>query len=336
MSTREAAADPVARRPGAGVSNGGSALEELLLRCTADGVITPDQADAMRRYGSVEPSSGIKVRQIVLEALGYLGGALVCAGSALLAARYWGDLATGWRLVVLGGAAGILLAAGSVVPAGSAALGRRMRAVLWVGSLGCFAGGLAVWADSVLGLSGRGLGLAVSAGCAAYAIGLWTAHRSLLQQMAMMVVVAVTAANALAYGFDVPDLPGAGVWGVGLVWIVLGQTGVVAPRRVALVLGSVMTIVGAMLTGGSDAGMALTLVTVASVILAAVLARDLILLATGIVGAVANLPAALTRWFPDSSAAAVILVIVGLLVVVATVLMALRGNASGPKAPVSH
>jgi hypothetical protein len=167
----------------------------------------------------------------------------------------------------------------------------------------------------------------VATGCSLYAAALWAAHRTVAQQVAVMVSLAVAAATAVHRVFDSADLPGLGVWVVGLTWVLLGGSGLLEPRRTAIVLGSVMTVFGAMLTSGSDAGMILTLLTIVAVIAGAVVGRDLIVLAVGACAAVANLPAAMTRWFPDSVAAAIALVVVGLGLVVAAVVIAVRGSA---------
>jgi hypothetical protein len=71
--------------------------------------------------------------------------------------------------------------------------------------------------------------------------------------------------------------------------------------------------------------MVLTLLTVVAVVGAAVAVRDLALLAVGSLGALASVPAAMTKWFPDSAAAAYALVLVGGVLVAVAVVIARRG-----------
>jgi hypothetical protein len=327
-------------------------LHELLQRWTADGIITPDQAARMRTYVDAgEPAAPAHPTpahrpQLVVEALGYLGGAIVVAGAALIAAQYWDDLDTAWRLAALGATTLVLLAAGAAVPDALGAAGDRMRSVLWLASTAAFSGFLAVLAEGALELGSQGNLLLISSGCALYATALYAlpvyttapymtapymtaggraGHRAPLQQVAMMLAFALTASALINFAWVSDDLPGLGAWAVGLAWAFLGRGGVLVPGRLAVVLGSATAVFGAMLTGGSDAGMVLTLLTVVAVVGAAVAVRDLALLAVGSLGALASVPAAMTKWFPDSAAAAYALVLVGGLLVAVAVVIARRG-----------
>jgi len=82
-----------------------ASLEVLLQRGIGDGVITTAQAEIMRGYAEEGRSAAAAARRgVVGEALGFLGGAVLSAGAVLVAARYWSDLGTAWRLAVLGAA----------------------------------------------------------------------------------------------------------------------------------------------------------------------------------------------------------------------------------------
>jgi len=306
-------------------------LSVLLDRWLADGIITPEQA--ARMTSAATPATYVDAQQrpgrmprgsLVVEALGYLGGVIVVTATMLILARYWSDLASGWRLTFAGGAALALLAGGAAVPARLAEVGARLRAVLWLGSTAAAAGFLAVLAVDVLDLSDDDVFLLIASGTAVYATALWLISRTVAQQLAMVVTFAVTGAAVIAQADVSDNAPGLGPWAVGLVWALLGWGGLLEPRRFALTAGSVMAIFGAMLTAGSDAGTVLTLVTVVAVIGAAIVIRDLLLLAVGTLGLLGNLPAAITRWFPDSLAAPYALLVVGALLVVVTVWIARR------------
>lgn len=335
MRTREPRHDgpgdgPAAARPRPG---DGLPLSELLDRWVADGVITPEQAGRMLRTPGIRATGDVRVDagrpqhgSLVVEALGYLGGVIVVVASMLVAARYWGDLATAWRLTVLGSAACALLVAGAVVPGRLAGVGDRLRSALWLASTAAGVGFLAVLAADGLGLDGDDATLLVASGVSAYALGLWLRRPSPVQQVAMMAAFAF-AASALLARTGVDDLPGLGAWAVGLAWALLGRAGVMTPGRLAVALGSATAIVGAMLTAGSDAGTVLTLVTVTAVVAAATALRDLALLGVGTLGLLVNLPGAITRWFPDSLAAPYALLVMGALLVVLAVRIARRPPA---------
>ena len=305
-------------------------LSLLLDRWVAQRIITPEQAARMTGspglpvYVDADEHPGrVQRSPLVVEALGYLGGAIVVAASMLIAARYWGDLTSTWRLTLLGCAALILLVCGATVLPRRSDVVDRLRAVLWLGSTAACAGCLAVLAVDFLDLRDNDMALLVAAGTAVYAVGLWISSRTLVQQFAMMVALAV-AASAAAAETGVSDLPGLGAWAVGVIWALWAWRGVLEPTRFGLTLGSAMAILGAMLTAGSDAGTVLTLATVATVVAAATAFRDLLLLGVGTVGLLLNLPMAMTRWFPDSPAVPYALLVVGGLLVVAAVSVARR------------
>jgi hypothetical protein len=215
------------------------------------------------------------------EALGYLGGAIVLVGSVLIGSWYWDDLGTAPRLGVLVGAGLLLVAAGAVVPASLGDAGERLRSVLWLISTGAAAGALGVLAADVLETSDANSLLLVAAGTAAYTGALWVAGRGFLQQVAMVVAVALTAIALINRADVSDDLPGVGAWAVGVAWAVLCWREQAQPSRAVLALGSVLALIGAMTTAGADAGMVFTLVTVILVVVAAVVLRDLLLLGVG-------------------------------------------------------
>jgi hypothetical protein len=181
-----------------------------------------------------------------------------------------------------------------------------------------------VLAVDALDLHGGDTVLLVASGTAVQAFVPWFVSRSMLQQAAMMLAAAVTAGAAVDHLGVSSDVPGLGAWGVGLVWALLAWGDLLAHPRLAMALGSATAILGAMFTAGADAGTALTLATVALVVAAAMALRDLLLLCVGTVGLLVNVPATVTRWFPDSLAAVYGLLVVGLVLVLAAVWIARR------------
>ena len=316
------------------------ALSALISQWLEDGVITSEQAARMTpatdlRVGATQdvPPRGSAVSSVVIEALGYLGGVIILAASMLISAQYWDELSTLGRLLLLGGASAVLLAAGAAAPGRLAEVGDRLRAVLWLASVAAGSGFLAVLAVETFDLHGADVAVLIAAGTAAYAVGLWLAHDNVVQQLAMMVALAMTGASVVANLDISDDLPGIGAWSVGLVWALLAWGGQLRPRRVGIALGSVTMIVGAMMTGGSDAGTVLTLVTVSAVVAAAILMRDLLLLGVGTIGVLINLPTAVSRWFPDTMVVPYVLLAVGVALVLVAVRIARRRTPEGGAEP---
>jgi hypothetical protein len=308
-------------------------LALLLEEWTSAGVITPDQARAMRAAPEVHVTTDTRALPgsrrsgpLAMEVLGYLGGVIIVTAALLIAGRHWNDLTTGWRVGVVGLTAVALLAAGTAAPGAHGGAAGRIRAVLWLGSTAALAGMVGIVAQDALGLDGTDVTVMVACAASTYAVALWTAHRSSLQQIAMMVWLALTAVTLIAELTTAPDLPGVGAWAVGLVWAWLGWRGVLSPRVLGIALGSATAVVGAMSTSGSDAGTVLTLVTVCALVAIGGARRDLVLITVGGLGAMVNLPRAVGRWFPQTLLVPYILLVVGGILVLVAVRAARRSD----------
>ncbi|HEU5036688.1 MAG TPA: DUF2157 domain-containing protein [Nocardioides sp.] len=308
-------------------------LSVLVEGWVRDGVISPEQAARMTSPTSLAavtpPREGVPV---VAEALAYVGGAVVVAGSSLLTAYYWGDLDAGWRFLILAVVTALLVGLGAAVPRRLGDAGRRLRGVLWLAATAACAGATAVLVASVAPdrFGSDTEAVLVAATTTALAAVLWTLHRFLLQQLALLVSAAVLVGTGIDWS-GLPVEPGVGVWLLGVTWAVLGVLRVIAPTEVPLVLGSAVAIFGSMTTGDSDAGMVFILVTIAAVVVAAIARHDLALLGLGALATVVNLPAAMSRWFAGSVPAATALVVVGALLVVLAVWITRRGREAPPR-----
>jgi hypothetical protein len=176
-----------------------------------------------------------------------------------------------------------------------------------------------------LNWQGEDAALLAAGGTAPYAGVLWWRHRSILQQVGVVVALSVTAATATTHlpgGEEL--LPGLAIWGVAVVWFALGWGGFVAPRRATYVIGGIGALVGAGSTMTASWGPALGLTTAAALVGVAVLFGDLVLLAVGAIGALQILPVAVSRWFPGALAAPLALLAVGVLLLAAAVYTARR------------
>lgn len=299
-------------------------VSTLVDEWVADGILSIEQANQIKTRSegvalSVLPSRHVPKASLAIEALGYLGGAIIVVGTMSLVAQYWGELTTVVRLVLVGAVCVGLLASGFAVPDRLQEAGARLRAVVWLAATAATFGFLALLASDVLDLDGQDLLLLASSGTAVTAGALWALRPSPVQQTAMMVSLMGAAAATIADFVSADSLPGLGVWGVAAVWVALGWRQVLRPRRLAVVAGAAAMVVGAMITSAEDAGTILALATTAAIIVAAVASRDLILLAVGAVAALVVLPAAVSTWFPDTLAAPVALLAVGACLVFAAI-----------------
>ena len=331
------------RRTAARVTQPSSVPLEMLVEAwLSEGVITTGQAHQILSRAQTQavdvrattPPPALarpEVSSFVVEGLGYLGGVIILVSAFLIASTFWGDLNTAARLTVMGGASLGLLGAGTAVPARLGGVGERLHTVLWVLSVPAFAGFITLLGDEQLDLGGQDVRPMAAGGAAALAAVLWGLRHRLAQQATTMVAVMVTAATVIDRYTDAPDLPGLGVWAVGVVWLLLGWGGVLPPRRAVVAVGSTAAILGGMTTAGSDVGAGLSVATALGVVAGAVVFRDLLLLAIGAVGAMLSLPPAMTVWFPDTRAAPYVLLAVGVLLVVTAIWIARRRPAAGPR-----
>lgn len=316
-------------------------LDALLRRWVAESLISADQAAAIRhveradlvdvpgRVAALEPAA--ERTPLVIEALGYLGGVVILIAATLVTVQFWADISTGVRVTVALVATGALLAAGLALPRRAGGLGEpvgRLVAVLLALGVGGVAASLALVGNEVLDLAGKDTGLLVSFGAAAAGGTLWWLRPSFVQQA--LTVAAVLASGAvLTARFDSDSsLPGLAVWVGALAYLLLGWGEVLEPRRGVVLLASVWLLVGAVMTMGSDPGLALGILTTVAITALAVLVRDLALLAVAAVSAFLVLPTVMNTWFPGSLAAPVALLLLGLVLVGAAFLVA-RNRGEG-------
>jgi hypothetical protein len=319
----------------------------LIDRWVGEGLISNAQAERMREDLGLQsaqrapaqpvstplpdrPSSAARPPRdrtsLMIEALAYLGGVIVLVAAGLLAAQYWGALSEEAQLGVVGGAAAMLLIAGQAVPRYLGAASIRLRSVLWLLSTVATGAFLALLADLVLELHGDEILLVSTAGAAALAALLWWRLRIFPQQAMFFIALTIAAAATVAQATDNPQAPGLPVWGIGVIWFLLGWRGLLKPRRAVFATSAVGTLVGAAITLPTDAGMALALCTVVAIVVLAVLFRDLLLLGVGAFGALNILPSVITEWFPGDLAPPLVLLGFGGLLVAAAVYTARRGK----------
>ena len=306
-----------------------TSLEVLVTGWVRDGVISPAQGRAILAGGDRPvslPSWRGRGHSLVVEALGYLGGAIVVAAVVLISARYWDELGDGGRVAVLAVGSIALVGAGALLPVRRGQASARLRAVLWLASTVTVAASLGVLGDAWLDLHAAGLALFVGVGTTAYAGVLWWRWRSGIQQAAAVMAAALAAAALLAQLSATDSLPGLGPWTVGVVWWLLAWGGLTTPPRLGQLGGAAIAIGGAMATAGSDAGTWLVLVTLVAVVWVGLVLRDVWQLGVGALGVVLNVPQAVERWFPGSLAAPLVLLVVGTAVVGFAVYAARRGS----------
>lgn len=229
-------------------------LRRRLDGLVAQGRLTAGQADLVAAELTGAPdggAAGTRRRAVLVEAVGYVGAALVLAAVVLLGAELWADLAHWARtsLLVLIGLA--LAAAGRWVrPPGAVGAPDRLAGTLWVLSTAAWAGAAAVvteWAD----VAGHQRVL-IAGVVALVPAGLWWWARPAALQLVVLFAAAGASVGGLLLALE-PDV--AWAWALlvtafGLAWGLLVWGGLLSPPRTGYVLGAVTAAVGPQIAAG--------------------------------------------------------------------------------------
>jgi hypothetical protein len=299
-------------------------LHDQLSRWVAAGLIGPEQAarieaaEAARldRAPAAAAAPALAGRApLVVEALGYLGGALAIIAGFITVGQLWPDIPTGAQLAFAATAAVLLAVAGAVVRAGGDPAFGRLRSVLWAMSTACLAAFVGVLAAQVLDIAGVSIAVLTAAVTTAYAAALWWFAPVPLQQLILFAGAAVTVGTGIAR-LD-SDLitwgPGLGVWTLSGLWAVAVHHGYLRPPTAAYLAAAVGLLIGAQLTMEVAAGHVLALATVAALLAAGVALRAVWLLGIGALGVLLVVPTAAVRYLPESVGAPLSILAVGLI-----------------------
>ncbi|MCU7729422.1 DUF2157 domain-containing protein [Actinoplanes sp. KI2] len=305
-------------------------LNALIDRWVADGVITAEQAGRMRGGGLPSP----RRPGLVVEALGYLGGALVTVALGLVAGRYWTALGHLGRFAVVGAAALLLAAAGAAVPRTPAGPLARLRAVLWMAACGALLGLLLLLAREQFGWAEEAALCFAAGGTLLCAAGFWRVHRHPVQHATAYASALLLAGSMAALSPGPETLPGLAIWAVGTVWALSARAGLVRPESLGRWLGAFGAAGGALAVAGTGWGSVLALATVVALVAASIRWRDMMLLVIASGAALLIVPVVVGLWFPGVLSAALALLLAGLALVVAAVVVARRPGvrSAGPDA----
>jgi hypothetical protein len=293
-------------------------LASVLAGLVDEGVLTADQAEAVR--AAVARPSDRRRRGIsaVAEALAYAGAAVAGSAALALASLWWDRLLAPSQAGVLVLAAAALLTAGFWVD-GEDATGpvRRLVAFCWFFSIAALTGAVAVSAGEWLLLPDGEALLAV--GVAATAMSGLLGRR---RPSPLLLVALFLGVQAVAFGLvevavapEYYDLGGLLVWAVSVGFAALTWAGLLAPHRAGYVLACTGALLGAqLLRFDSDGlGIGLGLVTAAAM-LTTMRAGERAVAGFGAAGLVVFVPQALSEVFPGAVAAPVALFTIGLAV----------------------
>lgn len=324
------------------------ALHDLLGRWVADGLIDEGQASQIEAAESsrcavavpgqavagLPPGPGQR-RGLVVEALGYFGGALAIVAGFMAVSQLWPTIPTGAELAFAGGGAVLLLGAGAAIRTVENGSLRRLRSVLWLMSTASLAAFTAVLAAQVWDLRAISTAVTMAAAATLYSAALWWGNRAPLQQLAVFASMAVLVGTSIFQTW--PGLrgwgPGLGIWGLSALWGIAAHRGYLASRDAGYLAAVIGVLVGAQLTMQIPAGHVLALATVAAILTAGVMLRRVLLLVLGAIGVIMTVPQTAARYLPDNVGAPLAIFVTGLILLGVAVQLARtrkRPARSGP------
>ena len=280
------------------------------------GLVTQDQATAIEQFeeGSQEPREGLSPG---MEVVAYVGAAVTLVALILIVSQYFDEIGK-WGQVALGAVVtAALLAAGekfadSPNPSSTrASLLARFLAVAAV----ALTTGLVVRATGWAEGHGDETTLIVSAASLALAAWLWARSRTAIQMIAFgLTSFAVTTASINV----ALTLPSRWVWGIapaalGVVWMLLGTSGVFAPRRTTLVLGGLGLLSAPLFSSDLDQWALFGIVVALVVAWLAVPLKEPALMGLAVAALVIYIPATVLEYFDGSLAFTLALLGLGLL-----------------------
>lgn len=310
--------------------------QEFIADWLKTGLISAEQEEAMRH--DVEDrlayeESSLDVPSLLVEGIGYLGGAIVVAAALILLGTYWHEMVSPVRVGLTAVAAAGTLAAGWLIGSDHAAAA-RVRAVLLTAAVVTLAA-LIIIIGNEYGSGGDSLtlGVVVTSASAVYAGLLWWRNPTVLQQLATYVALLGAVALWTRELNGPPELTGVAPWAVALSWLLLAWGGELRPRAFSEAIGAAGAVFCSFTTMSTDAGNALAMTTAVALVVAAIVVRNLALLAIAAVGTLVSTTVAISDWFPGALTAPLSLLVVGGALVVVAVMVARRRRGPAAAAP---
>jgi hypothetical protein len=313
----------VAHEPGV------TGLDDVLDRSVDLGVVTEEQARAIRALAAESPAAATpartpgasRSRAAVGEVLGYLGGVLASVSAFLVASEYWPELADGVRVGLMAATTGGLVTAGLVLHDAVRPALARLGAFLWAVSAAAFAFTVVLAVRDVGGIHEDNALVTAAWATAAYAGAMWWRRRRGLQHATTFTALAAAIVlTMVVVDAGLASFAGLGLWALGLGWLMLALRDVLHPPGTGLVLGALAALVGPLTAGRWE--LLLGLATASCLVAVSIWLRHTTLLGLGVAGLFVSIPAAIFTFFGDDVGAPVAFFLVGVVLVTVSVVLA--------------
>jgi hypothetical protein len=305
-----------------------------LERWVTAGLITEGQAQAITAFEQTQVAARPKPRvSAAIEALAYVGGALLAVGAGMLVGQFWDRLGTAGHLAVLGAAA-VLTGVVGVVVGESDPVTWRLRGFLWTLSAVAAAAMVGVFVYEVPDPGGQPVALSTAAAGAMVSAAYWQLRDRPLQHVLTFVGLAVSVGVAIFWigGAGTNAAIGCALWLLGAAWAGLAWQRRIPPSLVGFPLGVVLTLIASGIVTGQIEWLAplLGLATAAAWVGIGVAANEPLAMAPGVLGVFIFLPWTLGYYFGESLGAPAIAMLSGAVLLAVVVLLVRRGRGRGP------
>lgn len=289
------------------------------------GTISAGQADAVLT-ALVSADELPSMRSHVAEVVGYLGGALVLAGAALLIGTSWESLTEPSRVgIVAAVTVGLLVAAVVIAGGPKAVLALRGAASTTRGRIAtvllALAGGTGALAAGTAAPGHRELMIGGAAGAViaavAYAVTWSVAPLLAAGPLSLMATIGLVESVGSS-----PSRMGFAILPLGVGWLALAGLGVIRQRSVGFVVGGIIALIGAQQPlGSSDTEVwayVLTALVAAGCVTWHLLANEPVLLLAGVVGVTLVVPEVVWDFTDGAVGGAAIVLIAGVVLLIAS------------------
>ncbi|HXY72625.1 MAG TPA: DUF2157 domain-containing protein [Actinomycetota bacterium] len=217
-------------------------LTETLRGAVASGIISPEQADAIRR-DEAERAATVKRRgggeiPLVTEVLAYVGAMLATGAVAVLLGLHWADLGVSAHVTVDALVTVALLAGGWRLRDSREPAFERLASVLWLLSAVAFGGLVAIFGVDVWKPSAATTALAACGATVVYAGVLWAWRPRAAQLFALWAACMGTVIAGLVRGDATATTSVLAPWVFGLAWLGLTRLGALRPVGASYALGA--------------------------------------------------------------------------------------------------
>ncbi|MCC6381440.1 MAG: DUF2157 domain-containing protein [Dehalococcoidia bacterium] len=303
-----------------------TAVEEHLRRWREAGLLSEEEVGRIRAFEAGREPEGRASRPGVIEALVYVGIAVVCVGVFVLVGANWEHLRSWARVAVVAVPGLLALAAGLVMLRSPLGQLQRGGTMAWLAGQGLLTGAIGVLASEAGWSAENGL-LVAGPFCFALALALWVGSPSHPQLMGVAAGVVVVA---FAFAVRTDERDALLTWGLAVAAaaagaIALAEARVLVPQATARVLGGLGLALGAYYAGlhedGPDAAEILVFVAFAALVALSVARGVFAYMLFGVAAGFVGLITVVLRHVGDPTAAALALIVIGVALIGAVLVL---------------